>query len=378
MPQGGSVAWALMTALSALIVALGAPVLGQLADRHDHIRPALVISTAGTAVFVCSLWFVQPGDAVPALLLSALVIIFSELGFVYYNSLLPVLVPASLRGRVSAYGWGLGYAGALLALVLVLFILILPQPPYFSLLQQTGAPVRLAMIFAGLWFLLFSLPLIFTRTEPATRNIADRPPFFAALKQGWQSALAIPGMLRFLLSRMAYSDGLITLFAFGGIYAAKIFSFTQQEILIFAIALNVSAGIGAVLSGPLTDRLGPLAVIRASLLCLFCLGMICVLTTQVLVFWAASMTLGLFIGPCQAAGRVWVASHAAPGQQAGLFGILALSGKLTAFVGPLGFAALVALFGTERAGMAVVLGLFLLGFFLLPSKQHESKQHDRG
>ena len=127
-------------------------------------------------------------------------------------------------------------------------------------------------------------------------------------------------MVRFLIARMAYNDGLITLFAFGGIYAANVFGFDQKDILIFAIGLNITAGIGAVTSGPLTDKWGPIRIIQISLAGLFGLGLICLLTKSLIVFWAASLCLGIFVGPCQAAGRVWVA-HIAPAEhQTSLFG----------------------------------------------------------
>jgi UMF1 family MFS transporter len=176
-------------------------------------------------------------------------------------------------------------------------------------------------------------------------------------------------MMRFLIARMAYNDGLITLFAFGGIYAAKVFGFTQQDILIFAIGLNITAGIGAIIGGPLTDRWGAIYIIRTSLICLFLLGLVCLMTHSLTIFWVASLCLGFFIGPCQAAGRVWVSHLAPPENRASLFGFLALSGKLTSFVGPVLYGWIILVTGLERAGMVVVLGLFAIGFFLLPKQR---------
>ena len=158
-------------------------------------------------------------------------------------------------------------------------------------------------------------------------------------------------------------------FAFGGIYAAKIFGFTQKDILIFAIGLNLTAGIGAIAGAPLTDRWGPLLIIRLSLAGLFVLGLVCLLTQSLYIFWVASLCLGLFIGPCQAAGRVWVSHLAPPHHHASLFGFLALSGKLTSFIGPFCYGWIIYLTGLERAGMVVVLGLFIIGFILLPRER---------
>jgi UMF1 family MFS transporter len=178
----------------------------------------------------------------------------------------------------------------------------------------------------------------------------------------------IPGMKRFLLARMLFTDGLVTLFAFGGIFAAKVFFFSQTEILIFAIGLNVTAGLGAILSGKLVDNLGPSIVMRISLLSLTCLGLIAIFATDRTVFWAAGLALGLFIGTCQSAARVWMAKRVPKEHTASMFGLFAFSGKVTSFIGPLVYGWLVYYTGYERSGMSIVIVLLLLGYFLLPPR----------
>ena len=369
LPENGTFYWAMMTGAAALATGLLAPILGHLADIKGQIKSGLILATLTAALAVMGLWFAVPDPqfAMLALGLSGLAIFFSELGFMFYNALLPRLADASITGRISGYGWGLGYIGAILALILVLAIFILPDPPLFGLSKQSAEPVRATMIFAGLWLIIFSLPLMRTSFEEAPKKKMQA--FIPSLLQSGKLVLSIPNMMRFLMARMAYNDGLITLFAFGGIYAAKVFGFTQQDILIFAIGLNITAGIGAIIGGPLTDKWGSICIIRASLICLFSLGLICLITHSLYIFWAASLCLGLFIGPCQAAGRVWVSHLAPPENRASLFGFLALSGKLTSFVGPVLYGWIIYVTGLERAGMLVVLALFVLGFILLPKQR---------
>jgi len=369
LPGNGTFYWAMMTGIAALATGLLAPILGHLADLKGQIKKGLITATLAAALAIMGLWFVAPDRqfAVLALGLSGLAIFFSELGFMFYNALLPRLADAAITGRISGYGWGLGYIGAILALILVLAIFILPDPSLFGLSKAAAEPVRATMIFAGLWLVLFSLPLFFTPFEEGPKKQAQ--PFMLSLIQSGKLVLSIPNMMRFLAARMAYNDGLITLFAFGGIYAAKVFGFTQQDILIFAIGLNITAGIGAIIGGPLTDRWGPIYIIRTSLICLFLLGLVCLMTHSLTIFWVASLCLGFFIGPCQAAGRVWVSHLAPPENRASLFGFLALSGKLTSFVGPVLYGWIILVTGLERAGMVVVLGLFAIGFFLLPKQR---------
>lgn len=369
LPENGTFYWAMMTGIAALATGLLAPILGHLADLKGQIKKGLITATLAAALAIMGLWFVAPDPqfAVLALGLSGLAIFFSELGFMFYNALLPRLADAAITGRISGYGWGLGYIGAILALILVLAIFILPDPSLFGLSKAAAEPVRATMIFAGLWLVIFSLPLFFTSFEEGPKKQAQ--PFMLSLIQSGKLVLSIPNMMRFLVARMAYNDGLITLFAFGGIYAAKVFGFTQQDILIFAIGLNITAGIGAIIGGPLTDRWGAIYIIRTSLICLFLLGLVCLMTHSLTIFWVASLCLGFFIGPCQAAGRVWVSHLAPPENRASLFGFLALSGKLTSFVGPVLYGWIILVTGLERAGMVVVLGLFAIGFFLLPKQR---------
>lgn len=369
LPENGTFYWAMMTGIAALATGLLAPILGHLADLKGQIKKGLITATLAAALAIMGLWFVAPDPqfAALALGLSGLAIFFSELGFMFYNALLPRLADASITGRISGYGLGLGYIGAILALILVLAIFILPEPSLFGLSKAAAEPVRAAMIFAGLWLVIFSLPLFFTSFEEGPKKQAQ--PFMLSLIQSGKLVLSIPNMMRFLIARMAYNDGLITLFAFGGIYAAKVFGFTQQDILIFAIGLNITAGIGAIIGGPLTDRWGAIYIIRTSLICLFLLGLVCLMTHSLTIFWVASLCLGFFIGPCQAAGRVWVSHLAPPENRASLFGFLALSGKLTSFVGPVLYGWIILVTGLERAGMVVVLGLFAIGFFLLPKQR---------
>ena len=366
-PEGGSVYWAQMTALSAFILAVAAPIMGRFTDSKGLIKQALILTTLLSAVATSALWFIQPASdfIALALVLSGLSIFMSEAAFLFYNGLLPFITEKRDYGRLSGTGWGAGYFGAIAALGLVLVLFILPSVPVFGGDHSTGGPVRLTMVFAGMWFFLFALPLFIFAPRPPARPLDGG--FGTQLLCSLKQAAAIPGMTRFFLARMAFTDGLVTLFAFGGIYAAKVFAFSQTEILVFAIGLNITAGAGAVLSGRLTDRFGPSAVLRLSLLCLTGLGSVAVLAPDKPVFWAAGLALGVFIGPCQSAARVWMARRIPVEHTASLFGLFAFSGKVTSFIGPLCYGWLVLATGNERSGMLIVIALLVLGYVLLPA-----------
>ena len=164
---------------------------------------------------------------------------------------------------------------------------------------------------------------------------------------------------------MLYTDGLATLFAFGGVYAAGTFAMTETQVLTFGIGLNVTAGLGAVGFAHLDDRIGSRNTIVIALLALLVAGAGTLLAQSATAFWVAGLALGVFVGPAQAASRSLLARMAPPGQRNQLFGLFTLSGKATAFLGPLLVGAVTLASGSQRVGMVVILGLWLVGLALL-------------
>jgi UMF1 family MFS transporter len=170
---------------------------------------------------------------------------------------------------------------------------------------------------------------------------------------------------RFLLARMLYIDGLNTIFAFGGIYAAGTFGMSFEEILMFGIALNVTAGLGAAGFAWLDDFFGPRPVIVVSLVALIVIGAALLVIEQKAWFWALGMALGAFFGPVQSASRSLMARIAPPERAAELFGLYAFSGKATAFMGPLMLAWATTVWESQRAGMATTLVFIVIGLAIM-------------
>ena len=369
MPEGGSAAWAWMTSAAALAVAIAAPFLGKIADNRGASRRLLAIVTFGGVLATGFLWFVKPDASfvILAIGLSTISIFMMEISFVFYNALLPGIARESEYGRVSGMAWGLGYAGAIIALAIVLTVFVMPETPPFGLDKANTEHIRITMVFAAVWLAIFAIPLFLF--VPESKPKQSQHSFLSQIKQSVKTAAAIPGIIRFLIARMLFTDGLITLFAFSGIYAAKIFGFTQTMVLIFGITLNITAGIGAVVSGWADDKFGSIVVMKVSLVALIILGSIAILAPNEMTFWGAGALLGVFIGPLQSSARVFVARKAPESERASMFGLMMLSGKATSFVGPLCYGLLVASFGTERAGMAIVILLLAGGLYLLPRRQ---------
>ena len=367
-PENGTSYWGYMTALASLSVAIIAPFLGGLADAKSIRKLMLLIFTLIGGFSTLYLWNILPDASflIQALIISFISIFAMELTFVFYNSLLSSVAKPDQMGFVSGVSWGFGYFGAIICLIIALFVFIQAKEPPFGLSWDNSGPVRASMILAALWLFIFSIPAFLFINEQKTQEEEIRP--LARLKEGFQIIVKIPGLLRFMIARMLYTDGLTVVFAFAGIYAAKVFSFPQEKVIMFAIAVNLFCGIGAIAGGFVEDRIGAFRTVKLSLFSLLFLGTGILLSPTELWFWVFALLVGIFIGPVQSSSRSLVARHAPAEHRAQIFGFYMFAGKSTSFIGPAIYGWLVMVTGIERAGMLIVLIFFILGIILLGSK----------
>ncbi|MDC0225092.1 MFS transporter [Deltaproteobacteria bacterium] len=364
-PDTGSAEWAWMNSLAALTIAIISPILGASADRNANRKTWLGLMMAVGIVATSLLWWVEPNTSWIwyALIISFVSIVAMESLFTFYNALLPSIVSNDKIGSVSGFSWAAGYFGAIFCLVIVLAIFILPEHAPFGLQKEQAEQIRITMPFSALWFLVFGLPLFLWISEPRFKN--EQESIISTIKQGVHTAKNIPGMVRFLIARMLYADALVVVYAFGGIYATNVFGFTQDEVIGFAIAINLTAGIGAAFMGRLEDRFGGFKTIRFSLVSLICLSLIVLIAPSKAFFWVSALSMGIFIGPLQSASRTVVARIVPPEQMARIFGLYMISGKATSFLGPLLYGILFSIFDTDRAGMAIAVVFLVIGYVLL-------------
>lgn len=369
-PESGQSLWGLAMGLSGLAVAILAPIVGAVADRVGRRKPWLFLSTAICVLSGAALWFVEPDESFVALalILAGLANGFFELGTVFYNAMLPDLADKSKIGRLSGWAWGLGYMGGLACLGTTLVLLIMPETPPFGLSKEEAEPVRAVGLLVALWYLVFSWPLFLFTPDRGGPSMPKSQALREGLSQLWKTLKGLHQegtILRFLIARLFYTDGLNTLFAFGGIYAAGSFGMTVEEILYFGILLNVTAGLGAFAFAWVDDWIGPKKTILISIGALTLLSTAILMAEGKLWFYLLGSAIGIFIGPAQAASRSLMAHLAPPERSTELFGLFALSGKVTSFIGP----ALIGLFtfisDSQRWGMSAILLLFLIGFLIL-------------
>jgi UMF1 family MFS transporter len=369
-PEVGTAQWGAAMSLSVLLVAVLSPLLGAIADRGGRRKPWILVCTLVSAAASAGLWVVAPGAAhlVAALVLVAVANAAFEFGQVFYNAMLPEVASPERLGRVSGWAWSLGYAGGLACLALALVAFVQPEPGYFGLDREAAEHVRITGPLVAVWFLVFAVPLFVLTPDRPSSGLGPGAAAAAGLRQLLETLRQLSryrNITRFLIARMLYTDGLNTLFTFGGIYAAGSFGMSVEEILIFGIILNVAAGLGALGFAWVDDWIGAkrTVIIAVSALTLFS-GAILLIEDK-LLFYVLGCLIGSMLGPAQAASRSLMARLAPAELRTEMFGLYALSGKATAFIGPalVGWVTLWA--HSQRVGMATILLFFVAGLILL-------------
>jgi MFS transporter, UMF1 family len=400
-PVAGQSLWGFATAAAGFVIALMSPLLGAIADASGRRKPWIAAFGALLVIGAWLLWFARPGDSsvIPALLSAyALATIGVEFAIVFNNSMMPTLVPPDRIGRLSGTGWAAGYMGGILSLVLVLgFLAASPEAgrtlfgfaPLFGLDPATHQGDRITGPLTSIWFVVFALPMfLLTPDCPAKRPINEAlHEGMIEMKHTLRDLPARRSMAAFLLANMIYTDGLASLFAFGGIYAAGTFGWNTIQIGTFGIILAIAGTFGAWIGGKLDDKYGPRRVIAACLLILlFSIAAILLVDKDSILFMKvapplpggglfasaaerAYLVLGCLIGaaggPLQAASRTLLIDLAPKERIAQFFGLFALTGKVTSFVGPLLIGIVTAVTESQKAGMAVLVLFFIAGLALL-------------
>ncbi len=402
-PAQGQALWGYATGFAGLCIALLSPLLGGIADRTGPRKPWIAVFGALLVLGSGALWSAVPGSplAVPIALAGFIVAtIGAEFATTFNNAMMTRLVPPERLGWLSGTGWAIGYLGGLLSLGITLALLAADPTTGKTLAGLTpilglDAAAREGDRFSGpltaLWFIVFVTPMfLFTpdsvRTGMKLGEAAKGG--VGRLKATLQELPRLPSLGRFLLANMIYQDALVALFAFGGIYAAGVFGWQTIELGIFGIMLTITGTLGAWLGGKLDDRIGGKAVVLGAIACLLlaCLGILSLGRDTVFFVIAAApatpgdglfaslpekvylglgLLIGLVAGPLQASSRSLMARLAPEGRTGEFFGLFALSGKVTSFLGPTLVALATTVFASQRAGLAVLVAFFLAGGALL-------------
>lgn len=366
----GTRAWGNIVGIAGVVIAILAPILGAIADQSGRRKPWLISFTLLCVISSAMLWTVTPDQSQfwTAALWVGLGTLGAEFAFIFYNSMLPDLARPERTGRWSGWAWGLGYVGGIASLVVALYGFIEADGTFFNLDRDAAEHVRATFVLVAVWYLVFALPAFFFIPDRPSTGLslgAATRAGLAQLKQSIAHVRQYRDIVRFLIARMLYTDGLATIFTFGGVYAAGTFNMSPTEVLQFAIALNVTAGLGALGFAWIDDALGGRNTILLSLVGLGCSAFAILVVDGATAFWIWGMILGIFVGPLQSASRSHLARVAPPHLQTQMFGLFAFSGKATAFAGPLLVGWVTSVTDSQRWGMSTILLFLLIGFVLM-------------
>ncbi len=357
--------WGLAVSLSMICAALLSPPLGAAADYSSKKKRYLFFLTLLCIVCTALLFFVQADMILLGMILFILANIGFEGGLVFYDAFLPSITSKSSYGRVSGYGFAMGYIGALVILMIVNFLLPESSHPEYIFF------VRTSFIIASVFFFTFSLPFFFFIPEPVKPTIELRSNFnygFQQAKKTFRSLFITkeyPNIGRFLVAFFLYNDGILTIIAFAAIFAEHILHLGDKEIIVFFAIVQTSAVLGSFIFGIITDKIGPKKTISITLTIWIAISIAAYFVDSISIFYIVGLAAGIAIGSSQSASRTLMALLTPKDREAEFFGFYdGLCGKASAVIGPVIYG-LVSDLTNERLAILMVGAFFLAGLTLL-------------
>ncbi|QBJ95092.1 MFS transporter [Rhodococcus sp. ABRD24] len=363
--------------IAGFFIAVLAPVSGQRFDATGRRKRSLAALTFLTVAAMACMFFVVDDYRylwLGLVLLGAGSVIF-ELAGVPYNAMLrQVSTPANI-GRVSGFGWAMGYFGGIVLLLVCYFGFIAGDGDTRGLLGLTtdaGLNIRLVAVLAAVWFAVFAIPVLLTVPELpriAADTGAAKAGFVESYRVLWRDLKELWHADRhtvwFLIASALFRDGLAGVFTFGAVLAVNVYGLAADSVLLFGVAANVIAALGAVAAGRVDDRLGPKVVIAGSLAAMLVVGVVLIAVSGTLLFWIFGLLLCLFVGPAQSSSRTFLARITPPGREGQLFGLYATTGRAVSFLAPTLFGFFAWWFGADRAGIVGLLVVLAVGLVAL-------------
>ena len=365
-PVLGQSYWGWAIGFTGLLVALIGPLIGSFADKKNCTEFFIKLFTIICIILTSFLWFAKPSEKylLYTLLVVASANFFYELSLIFYNSILKRISNSNNLGKSSGYSFALGYIGGILILIICIKIFIDNDVLPFGLSKENSENIRATSIVVALWYLFFSIPFLFSLKKKIKNKIKKSSNNIKKIKNlFWDKGLNNLG--KFLIARMLYADGLNAIIIMGGIFAVGVFNLEIKDLLVLSVLMNITAFIGAIIGGYANDKFSSKSVIIFSLLGLiFSSAIILFIKTKIFFLIFASIN-GFFIGPIQSASRVFITKSIDKNNQASGFGLFALSGKLTSFIGPLLVSTLTYISNSQRIGFSAAIILLLIGLLVL-------------
>jgi UMF1 family MFS transporter len=360
-------AWTLALSASYALVMLTAPLIGAWADARASKKKMLWLTTLGCVAFTAALYFAAPGALVLAIAALVLSNYFFGTGENLVAAFLPELARPRALGRVSGWGWSLGYVGGLVSLGANL--------AYIGWAQGQGQSaadfVPVAMLITAAIFLLASLPTLFMLRERARPQPGLTPKSaWAQVRHTLGHLQSLPDLKRFLICTVLYQAGIQAVITLAAIYASQVFLFDTRQTIQLVLVVNITAALGAFAFGHVQDRIGHVRAIALTLAGWIAMVLLAWAAPDERMFWLAANLAGLCMGASQSAGRAMVGLLAPPAQQAEFFGLWGLAVKLASILGPLTYGAASWITrGDHRQSLLITGSYFVAGLLALRGVQ---------
>ena len=365
-PILGQSYWGWTIGITGILVAIIGPLLGSVADKKNFTNLFIKLFTVICIILTSLLWFSKPSEKylIYTLVVVGLANLFYELSLIFYNSILKDITKSNNLGKSSGFSFALGYIGGILVLIICIKIFIDNTTFPFGLTKENSANIRATSIVVALWYLIFSIPFLFSLKKKIENKKNGFTNSISKIKElVWNNGLNNIG--KFLIARMLYADGLNAIIVMGGIFAVGVFNLEIKDLLLLSILMNITAFIGAILGGYANDKFTSKFVIIFSLIGLIISSTIILFIQSNIFFLIFASVNGLFIGPIQSASRVFITKSIDENSQASGFGLFALSGKLTSFIGPLLVSTVTFITNSQRIGFSAAIFLLFIGFLIL-------------
>ena len=365
-PILGQSYWGWTIGITGILVAIIGPILGNYADKRNYTEIFIKLFTIICISLTTLLWFSKPSEKY---LLFTLIIVgganlFYELSLIFYNSILKSISNPEDLGKSSGFSFALGYIGGIFILIICIKIFIDNDVLPFGLSKENSENVRATSIVVAIWYLFFSIPFLTSLKKKINNKIEASSNNIKKIKDLiWSNGLNNLG--KFLIARMLYADGLNAIIIMGGIFAVGVFNLEIKDLLVLSILMNITAFTGAIIGGYANDKFTSKSVIIFSLLGLIFSSTIILFIESQSLFLIFAAINGFFIGPIQSASRVFITKSIDENNQATGFGLFALSGKLTSFIGPLLVSTITYISNSQRIGFSSAIMLLLVGLIIL-------------
>ncbi|MDP8268000.1 MAG: MFS transporter [Candidatus Tenebribacter davisii] len=356
----GTALWGRAISISMLMVAVTAPIFGAVADFSRAKKKFLFYNCYLTVIFTALLFFVHAGDIVKGMIFFIIANFAFNSGNVFYNALLPDVASRNEMGKVSGWGWAVGYIGGLAALLLML-----------PLVHNNW--IRLVFPTVAAFFGIFAIPTFILLKEikkPSKRTNYLRTALIR-IKQSYKNIRNFRELIKFIISYLIYNDGIIVVISFAAIYGATRFGMDTKQLITYFVIANVTSMIGALVFGYIFDKIGAKKTISITIIIWIAVVIWAFMCKSIKEFYFIGMLAGIAIGSSQSSSRAMLVLLTPDSKMAEFFGFYSVTGRIASILGPLVYGEIARITGEQKWAILSVVLFFIVGVIILQTVDEE-------